>query len=322
METISGVTNWRLTIRREAEGVTILRAVTCDTRAVLPDELFGLPVTALADRALAHGVPPREGEEVLILGGAEEGEWDNRNITALTLPRPLLQAGDYAFMNLRRMEILYFYDDLLSPGSASFMNCRAFSRVELTRTSPRQGPALAAIVKALQSELDVTVRRTDGSTQRLIFPEYIENYTENGPAHYFQLKISGGGYAYHGVFRDKALSMSDYDGLWRDYLAAEHDDDSALRLAFCRLRFPAELSDRARTGYEDYLRKRQADALLLTLRERDTQGLAMVLALQRPDEAALTAALDEARALRDTGAVALLLQQRRRQNGGGQKYAL
>ena len=37
METISALTNWRLTVRREESGVTILRAVTCDKRAVLPE---------------------------------------------------------------------------------------------------------------------------------------------------------------------------------------------------------------------------------------------------------------------------------------------
>ena len=47
METISGINNWKLVVRREAEGVTILRAVTCDAKAALPDTLFGLPVTVL-----------------------------------------------------------------------------------------------------------------------------------------------------------------------------------------------------------------------------------------------------------------------------------
>ena len=32
VETISGSGNWRLTIRRESAGVTILRAATCDAR--------------------------------------------------------------------------------------------------------------------------------------------------------------------------------------------------------------------------------------------------------------------------------------------------
>jgi hypothetical protein len=323
LETISGLTNWRLAVRREADGITILRALTCDRRAVLPDELFGLPVTELADRALAVGAQPLEGEEVLVLGGAESDDWNNRNITALTLPRHLKHIGDYAFMNLRAMETLCFYDDLLTTGSASFMNCRSFSRIELTRTRSAQGPALASILRALQQELDVTIHRADGGTLRLIFPEYIENYTENSPAHYFQLKISGGGYAYHGVFRDKTLSVSDYDALWRDYLAAEHDDDSALRLAFCRLRWPAELGGRAREAYAAYLRAHLGAALSYALRERDAQGLNLLLGLGEPDAATVDLALEEARSLKNTEATAILLESRHRLSSGrGRRFAL
>ena len=55
MEQISGVNNWKLVIRREAAGVTILRAETCDRKAALPEELLGLPVTALGHHALTPG---------------------------------------------------------------------------------------------------------------------------------------------------------------------------------------------------------------------------------------------------------------------------
>ena len=37
LEQISGVNNWKLVIRREAAGVTILRAETCDRKAALPE---------------------------------------------------------------------------------------------------------------------------------------------------------------------------------------------------------------------------------------------------------------------------------------------
>ncbi len=316
METISGLTNWRLTVRRGQDGVAIMRALTCDRRAVLPDTIFGLPVTELADRALAAGAADAEGEAVRVLGGAEAEDWDNRNITELTLPRTLRDVGDYAFMNLRAMETLRFFDGLRTTGSASFMNCRAFSRLELTRVSPAQGPALASVVRALQQELDVTVIGHDGTLLRLIFPEYIENYTENSAAHHFELKISGGGYAYHGVFRDKALSVSDYDALWRDYLAAEHDEGSALRLAYCRLRFPAQLRDAARESYAAYLKKRLRAALSHALRERDGEGLRLLLALGDTDPAALDAALAEARALGYTEATAVLLEKRHRSSAG------
>ena len=311
METISGLTNWRLTVRREEGGVTILRAVTCDRRAALPEELFGLPVTALHNRALAFGAAPLEGEEVQILGGAENEEWDNRNIAELTLPQSLREIGDYCFMNLRTMETLRFHDSLQTTGSASFMNCRSFTRIELTRIGAEQGPALASIVRSLQQELDVTIRRPDGGTLRLLFPEYVESFTENRPAHYFQLWISGRAYTYHNIFRDKALFVSDYDALWQDYLAAEHDEDSALRLSYCRLRYPADLSEQARAQYAAYLRARIGGALSFAMREKDMRGLRMLLDLGTPDAETLDTALSESRELRLTEATAMLLERKR-----------
>ena len=86
MNTISALSNWRLKLRREGEGVTILRAATCDRDAVLPDELFGLPVTRLSDRCLAPGAADVPGEELELRCGVPEGDFDNRRIRRLTLP--------------------------------------------------------------------------------------------------------------------------------------------------------------------------------------------------------------------------------------------
>jgi hypothetical protein len=220
-------------------------------------------------------------------------------------------------MNLRSMVTLRFSDHLLELGSAAFMNCRCFSRLELAREGHRQGPALASVVRNLPQELDVTVHRPEGDVLRLIFPEYIESYTENTPAHHFELKIIGGGYAYHSVFRDRVLSLSEYDALWRDYIAQEHDAASALRLAFYRLRYPVELSGRAREQYAEHLRRALPDALRFTMQERDMEGFRMLLDLCEAEEPALEAALEEARALRLTEATALLLEKRRARPGAG-----
>ena len=310
METISGLTNWKLTIRRENHGVTILRALTCDQNAILPDELFGLPVTALLDHALAAGGAPISGDEVRVLGGEESDDWDNRNIADLSLPRFLQQIGSYAFMNLRSMETLRFFDDLCSIGSASFMNCRSFTRLELSRTGLHQGPALASLVQTLQQELDVTIHETDGSLARLIFPEYFETYTENNAAHHFELKIFGGGYAYHGVFRNRTLSLSDYDALWPAYIAQEHDEDTALRLAYGRCRYPAGLSKQGGERYAEYLRANMGKALSIAMEEKDMRGLRLLLDLGSLETETLDAALRESRALKMTEATAILLERR------------
>ena len=69
MQTISGSSNWKLIIRRESDGITVLRAETCDKKAVLPDELFGLPITVLGDHALAPSGFFTDGEEVTVTCG-------------------------------------------------------------------------------------------------------------------------------------------------------------------------------------------------------------------------------------------------------------
>ena len=301
--------------------MAILRAVTCDTDVSLPETLLGLPVTRIGDRCLAPDARELTGEfeEVRILGGPETGEWNNRRIRRLSLPRTLLHIDSYAMMNLRAMEELRLYDDLRSTGTCTFMNCRVFSRLLLTRTGPEQGPALANIAATLPQELDVTVTAPDGERTRLIFPEYVELYEENSPARIFNLNIIGAGYPYHSVFRGKKLHLQDYDALWKQYLATEHEDDCALRLAFFRLRYPTQLSDPARERYLSYLRRNAAAALSLTLRLEDTSGLRLLLEESLGDSGALSSALDAARAMGYTEAVALLLEQRQRRFGAGRR---
>lgn len=85
METVAGDGNWKLTFRREPDHIVLLRAVTCDSRAVLPGELLGLPVTVLGDHALAPNAAPVPGEELWVTCG-HRGNWDNRALEDLTLP--------------------------------------------------------------------------------------------------------------------------------------------------------------------------------------------------------------------------------------------
>lgn len=141
MEPISGVSSWKLTVRREAEHVEILRAVTCQEKAVLPDRLFGLPVTVLGDHALSPTASQIEGEEVLVTCGplGEDPGWDNHRLRDLTMPRHLKQVGDYALLNCDALETLRLWDDVRRWSGGTLMNCRSLHAFHLTRTSPEQG---------------------------------------------------------------------------------------------------------------------------------------------------------------------------------------
>ena len=323
METVSGAGNWRLVFRREAGGVTILRAGTPDRRAVLPERLLDLPVTALGDRALAperQAGPVPAGAEALQVtcGLPEEEAWDNRRLEDLTLPETLTGLGDYALLNCFSLKILRLHDGVARWGGGVLMNCRSLDVLHLTRTGPEQGEALAWFAGELSRELDVSVHGPEGETAvRLLFPEYTEHYEENCPAHHFDYFISGAGYPYHHCFRQKRLSLKEYDALWKDFLGMEHDGAAALRLAWRRLRWPADLGEAAAADYSSYLRAHAGEALRLLLEEEGGTDVSFLLELAEPDRETLSAACALARERGDTAALAVLLEEQHRRFPAG-----
>ena len=316
VESIYGISNWKLVIRRDSDHIEILRAVSCDTDAVLPDELFGLPVTILGRHALAPSAAPVSGEEIRIVCGAE-GEWDNRNIRSLTFPAPLTDVCAYALYGCRSLNTLHLHDDVARWGGGCLMNCGQLRRLHLTRTSGRQGEALAFLCGELHDELDVSIYTADGSEARLLFPDYAEAYEENFANHHFDYSIMGGGFPYHHIFRSKQLDISAYDDIWDKYLSHDHDADTAIRLAYYRLRCPVELKYDAREKYAAYLRRNAAAAILWQLSLRDSRGLILLLDELSPDENALHLACEQARREGNTEGLALLLERQRKNSNRG-----
>jgi len=271
VETIYGESNWKLTVRREDDHVIILRALTCDEKAVLPDELFGLPVTVLGDHALAYNAAKVAGEELRIVSG-QEAEWSNRNLRELTLPAFLTEVRNYALFGCSRLKALRLHDRVDLWGGGCLVNCRELRQLHIKRVGDRQGNALAFLCGEIHDELDVTIDNADGSLARLLFPGFAETYEENFANHFFDYSIAGGGYPYHHVFRQKQLSLQSYDEVWDKYTREQFDRDTALRLAYMRLRWPAQLQPFAEKQYTEYLQQNVKDALLWQLSQKDSEG--------------------------------------------------
>lgn len=318
METVSGVNNWKLVVRQEAAGIAVLWAATCDARAALPEELLGLPVTALGDHALTPGRRPPEGREILVTCGpaAEDAPWDNSGLEDLRLPENLTRVEDYAFFNCGKLKKLRLGDGVRHWGGGALMNCRQLDTFHLT-CAGREGELLAYFADELPRELDVTLHWAGGATARLIFPEYVEVYEENCPAHHFDYNIYGAGYGYHHCFYQKKLSIKAYDELWRPMLAMEHDADCALRLAWWRLRYPLELTEQAEANYLAYLQANALSAARWLLAERDTAGLRFLLERTEWTRETLAEACALAREQSTPEALALLLEERHRRFSGG-----
>ncbi len=311
MQTVTGAYNWKLIIRRESEGIVILRAATCQRKAALPEELFGLPVTALADHALCPTARPVEGEEVLVTCGLvrPDAAWDNREVEELSLPSTLRRVGNYAFLNCRSLQLLRLYDGIRFWGASAFMNCRLLEHLHLQRLDGEQGETLYYFVGEMSREVQATIVEADGSTARLVFPEYQEIYEENVPHHQFEFHIQGAGYVYRQVFHRKRLNLADYDALWKKFLSMEYEDSCALRLAWQRLRWNAGLTEEHAAAYRDYLCRHTAEAMELLLAEKDAAGLAFLLRQTEPEKELLTEFCAAARQQELPEIMALLLEE-------------
>ena len=87
------------------------------------------------------------------------------------------------------------------------MNCRRLDSFQVDCTG-QEGGLLAYFAGELPGELDITLRRGGEPFARLIFPEYVEVYEENCPAHHFDYNIYGAGYGYHHCFYQKKLASN------------------------------------------------------------------------------------------------------------------
>lgn len=297
----------RLTWEAGAGGITLLRVRAPGPRASLPEELEGLPVTALGDRAFAPG----------------PGEEPQRELRVLTLPETLERVGDYALYGCTGLERVRVWSGTESWGVGCLMNCRSLGNLEIFGAADGGG-ALAYFAGELSGELDAAVLVEGKTVLRLVFPEYIESYENNDPAHHFDFHLYGPGFPYHSAFRRKRLDLELYDGAWEETLRREHDPGCALRLAWYRLRYPAGLSPRAEAGYETYLAARTGEVLRWLVRERDAGGLAWTLERFHPDPDAVAEAAALARELGATEAMALLLEVsgRRRPAGRTKRFDL
>lgn len=286
-----------LTWERQGEGAVITRVRTGSSSVVLPHAVGGLPVVALGDHAFAPH--------------SDDGAPDHRAIRSITLPPTLRRVDNYAFYNCSGLEKLTLWDGAADWGGSCLMNCRRLSRLEITGARG-DGAVLYYFAQELSCELDVTVHFPEGGDLRLIFPEYVESYELNDPAHHFDFHLYGPGFPYHEAFHGKRLDLGLFDDAWEGMLQREYDPDCALRLAFYRLRFPRGLSAAASARYADYVHAYRRDALCWLLSNPDAGELCWLLSRFPPCREELSAALELARQRGRHEAVALLLEDQHR----------
>ena len=295
---------------RQQDGVCILRCRTADPILRLPETVGGLPVVALGDYLCAAREPDVSQYDVFkvrLTTGEQVSSapvHDARAIERVVVPRSVQAIGSYAFYNCYNLQAVTVHAGLRSVGHGAFMNCTAFRQVELY-AGERDKTCLSDLLGQTSGEL-LAILHLPQAEARLFFPPFNEELEDLGPAHIFQRRIEGAGYAYRQCIQNGVLSFLQYDGAFERLLRIQ-DYDTACRVALLRLRWPVGLSAQAREVYLTCLREHPTDAVRTLLDSRDVPGLSALLSFGVLDRGGLSAACDLARQMGQTEALALLL---------------
>lgn len=226
-------------------GACVTKILAPGAACVIPESLGGMPVTELADRAVAWQAM----EEVY-------------------LPKTLRRIGRYAFYNCEHLQILHFYAVTREVGGGVFNGCTNIREIYIHMETDERS-ALRDFVTEITGRVVVHYILPDSNggeweAARLIYPEYYDEAIENTPARNLSFAIHGSGQKYRYSFGDRKIQFDRYDKVFEKELI-EESIALAAEIAINRLMFPHGLSADAKMQYEEFLKKELFEVLMANM---------------------------------------------------------
>lgn len=236
----------------------------------------------------------------------------------VTLPDSLQVIGSCAFYNCRRLRRLSVGAGDLTVGSDVFLNCFALADL-LVRAAPEEKTGLFALVNNITEAVRALFWLPGEARPRagLWYPAYWED-VEESPAHILLHTFSGQGYHYRQCFLDGKILSAEYDAIFPDGHAAE-DQGVAAMLCFDRLRWPWNLTEKAKAPYREFLAAHTGLVLQRLLKAQDTDSIKDLLALDVLDAAAFAEGAALAAKADNAAAAALLADAEHKKRGSAPK---
>ena len=226
-------------------------------------------------------------------------------VEEVTLPDGLQVIGSCAFYNCRRLRRLSVGAGELTMGSDVFLNCFALADL-IVRAAPEQATGLFTLVNNITEAVRALfwLPGEDAPRAGLWYPAYWED-VEESPAHILLHTFSGQGYHYRQCFLEGKVLPAEYDAIFPDGHASE-DQGVVSMLCFDRLRWPWNLTEKAKAPYREFLASHTGLVLQRLLKAQDSASVKDLLALDVLDAAAFAEGAELA-AKADNAAVAALL---------------
>ena len=209
-------------------------------------------------------------------------------------------------------------DSLQVIGSCAFYNCRRLRRLSVG-AAPEEKTGLFALVNNITEAVRALFWLPGEARPRagLWYPAYWED-VEESPAHILLHTFSGQGYHYRQCFLDGKILSAEYDAIFPDGHAAE-DQGVAAMLCFDRLRWPWNLTEKAKAPYREFLAAHTGLVLQRLLKAQDADSIKDLLALDVLDAAAFAEGAALAAKADNAAAAALLADAEHKKRGSAPK---
>ena len=284
---------------KKGNSAVIRRCFSRDTKAVIPEEIDGLPVTEIGAYAFSAHLDEAVFQKELAEGKIRisRSVFGEKNLPVLdakleevVFPLSVVRVGRYCFYNCDYLKKLSFGDGLKDWGSGVFTGCHHIRSICMA-VSGDGSSMLKDMLDEIREELCVDYielknqgadRTTDPErpyrapvTARLMFPEFYEEGVENTPARILETHVHGSGILYRNCFQGRKIDFYQYDNAFPHAMAQE-SGEFVLQLALWRLRYPKELSGRAREGYLDFLKNHVREYAEFLVKSRQIEEIRLV----------------------------------------------
>lgn len=298
--------------------IEIIRCYGTDSRVVLPEEINGLPVVSAAPYAFsAHKDGEEEAEvweseDAFSFGG--ESLLAGEEVQEIVFPETLKEIGRYIFYGCKKLERLEFSDTLMQVGTGAFTGCSGLKEIVI-----HQKKGLKSCAKEILGELwqkidvDFLYENSDASGKRahMVFPEHYDEAVENTPARILFTEYHGSGTNYRQCFYNKELDFAEYDSLF-DMAVVMDKLEVLVDMSFGRLRYPWQLSEKAKKQYEDHIRGNLKDIGEYLVESGNLNGLELLSRENLWNREGLEHSIDVASRKKDMEISAFLMNERSR----------
>lgn len=253
----------------------------------LPDEIDGEPVVEIGPYAFAN----------------------RADIIEIRLPAGIREIGRYAFYRCRNLRKLILADKILDIGGGALTGCRGIREVEIYFQDGERS-ALKSILDEVCFEVHARLYMGE-QVADVLFPEHYEEAVEDTPARQLYTQHHGAGGDYRQCFYNRELDYRKYDDLFYRTIA-EDTVDTALKMAFGRLRYPYRLTDEAKERYQIYLKEHLVELYELFILEEAMEYLRFLTEEKYVSEEALQAGIACAQVNGKTEVLSFLMDEKRK----------